>query len=272
MPPTSEQLLKQAIRLARGQFDMRCARAAADLLVDRHDDHGPLAYGLLTGMVASYARPFTQSNEFGRLDGKWSRFGGMPHLKRHHDELLKMRRTLLAHNDLTEHRATIVWTRGAFFKDRPTSVEARSPINAPGISETRELFRFQEERFGKALDKLIEQLQTLLGWPDASEIDLGLELERLTAEQSHEDFYAKDRRKPELKPDLPGDSPATVTIELDPAALPAAGVKTFISGATRVEKDGKAWIGFVTDEQVDKDAIRLTVQAVEADADAPNPS
>ena len=133
MPATPEQMLKQAIRLSRAQFDMRCARAVADVLSSRHDDHGPLAYGLLTGMVASYARPFTESRAYGRLSGKWSSFPDRPDLKVHHDRLLEKRRTLLAHNDLTEHRASVIWTRGALLDDRAAIVEARSPVNAPGI-------------------------------------------------------------------------------------------------------------------------------------------
>jgi hypothetical protein len=43
MPATPEQLLKQAILLQRGEFDMRSAGAIAELLEDRHDDHGALA-------------------------------------------------------------------------------------------------------------------------------------------------------------------------------------------------------------------------------------
>jgi hypothetical protein len=101
VPPTAEQLLKQAILLQRGQFDMRCASATARLLADRHDDHGALAYGLLTGMVASYCRPFTTSHAYGRLGRKWERFPGEPQFKAHHDQLLDKRRTLLAHNDRT---------------------------------------------------------------------------------------------------------------------------------------------------------------------------
>jgi len=39
MPATPEQLLKQAIRLARAEFDMRCADSVAQFLADHHDDH-----------------------------------------------------------------------------------------------------------------------------------------------------------------------------------------------------------------------------------------
>jgi hypothetical protein len=200
MPPTPQQLLKQAILLQRGEFDMRCATAMAELLAERHDDHGALAYGLLTGMVAAYCRPFTKSHAYGRLGNKWERFPGMPHLKTHHDRLLNKRHTLLAHNDRTEHRAAIIWTRGAWHDDKAAVVEARSPVNAAGIAEVRELFAYQERRFGHGVHELADELQAMLDWPDAREVDLGLELERLEAGQSVAEFYATPRRAAELPP------------------------------------------------------------------------
>jgi hypothetical protein len=151
-------------------------------------------------MVASYCRPFTTSHAYGRLGGKWERFPGKPHLKAHHDRLLEQRHTLLAHNDRTEHRAAIVWTRGGWHEDRAASLEARSPVNAPGIVEVRELFAYQEERFQTGVEELADELQTILRWPDARELDLGLELERLEAGQTVEEFYATQRRAPELPP------------------------------------------------------------------------
>jgi hypothetical protein len=59
--------------------------------------------------------------------------------------------------------------------------------------------------------------------------------------------------------------PTTIRIDLDLGALPEEGVESFIGGATRVEKDGKQWAGFVTAAELDDDAIHLTVEAVEAD-------
>jgi hypothetical protein len=80
MTPTAEHLLKQAIRLARGQFDMRCADAVAARLAEMHDHHGPLAYGLLIGMVVSYTRPFTRSDPSARstLSGRAFRTARLP--------------------------------------------------------------------------------------------------------------------------------------------------------------------------------------------------
>jgi hypothetical protein len=63
--------------------------------------------------------------------------------------------------------------------------------------------------------------------------------------------------------------PTEIRIDLDLGALPAEGVESFIGGATRVEKDGKKWAGFVTAAELDGDAIHLTVQAVEAGAWSP---
>ena len=64
-------------------FDMRSARALAEWLIDeRH--HGrvdPSTYGLLTGLVVTYARPFTESRVLGRIGSKWSSFPDRPDLK-----------------------------------------------------------------------------------------------------------------------------------------------------------------------------------------------
>jgi hypothetical protein len=157
-----------------------------------------LAYGLLTGMVASYGRPFQTSDAYGQLGGKWERFHGRPDLRAHHVKLLEMRDTLLANNDLTEHRAAVIWTRGAWHPDKAQPFE--SPINAQGIVEVRKLFAYQEERFLAGLQELANELQAILGWPDGREADLGLELERLGTDQTIEEFYATPRRRPEVSP------------------------------------------------------------------------
>ena len=39
-------------------------------------------------------------------------------------------------------------------------------------------------RFGRGVQELVEQLQVELGWPDAREVDLEYELERLGAERA----------------------------------------------------------------------------------------
>jgi hypothetical protein len=154
-------------RIAHSVSSRRNAHSGLDPPRDRHDDHRPFAYALLTGMVVSYARPFMRSNAYGAREKKWQTFPGDPKLNAKHDDLRQIRDKLLAHNDLPPHRATIIWTRDAFFEDRSAIVEARSPISAPCIEEVLSLFKHQENRFEEHLQRLLDQLQETLGLPGA---------------------------------------------------------------------------------------------------------
>jgi hypothetical protein len=70
-----------------------------------------------------------------------------------------------------------------------TSAEAseRRVGTLAGILEVRQLFAYQEERFGQHLQKLVEKLQDVLSWPDGREIELERELERLGADRAPQD-------------------------------------------------------------------------------------
>ena len=179
-PPRSDRLLLQLIRLARAQFDMRSAEALSHELEKTHDHISPWAYGLYTGLAVSYARSFEagKENPYGPLDPKWGKFPNRPDLRKRHLMLLNHRNKLLAHNDLTPHRVVFAWPD--FNEGRPAVVEARSPINADGVRDSRELFKFQELRFAEHVQLLAERLQTTLGW-GKGEIDLDAELARLRA-------------------------------------------------------------------------------------------
>jgi hypothetical protein len=172
--PKPEHLARQLVRLVHARFDMRSAMALAQVLDERH--HGSideLTYGLLTGLVVTYARPFTQSKGgYGRLDSKWSEFPDQPDLQTIHDRLVELRKTLLAHTDDTPHRRVAVFTRGAMLDDRPVVTEGRSAINAPGIAEVRKLLAFQEERFNVAIEDFAMQLQDLDFWPSEAMLEL----------------------------------------------------------------------------------------------------
>jgi len=158
---------------------MRCARDLSFELELAHDHISPRAYGLYTGLATCYGRPF-QDGEYGPLEGKWGDFPGRPELRKHHIRLLDHRNKLLAHNDLTPHRAMFVWPE---FKDGKAAViEARSPINATGVTEARELFDFQHERFSEHAQGLADRLQKLLGWRARAEVELHAELQRLRSE------------------------------------------------------------------------------------------
>jgi hypothetical protein len=99
---------------------------------------------------------------------------------------MEYRKKLLAHNDVSQHRATVIWSAGAFHHDRPAVVEARSPIDAKGIREVLELFDYQASRFREGVEPVLEQLQSQLRWPRAREIELEHELERLGTENRNQ--------------------------------------------------------------------------------------
>ena len=66
-----------------------------------------------------------------------------------------------------------------FLDDRPVITEGRSPIDASGVLVARDLFKFQEDRFGKAVQELATQLQDRLDWEAGAEINIDDELVRL---------------------------------------------------------------------------------------------
>jgi hypothetical protein len=107
--PTAEHLKRQIVRLVLARVDMRCAAELADLLLEGPaDDFSYRAWGILTGMVVSYAHPFTGSDAYGRLEEKWSKFSDRPDLERHRARLIEHRNTLLARSDLSRHREVVV--------------------------------------------------------------------------------------------------------------------------------------------------------------------
>lgn len=179
MEPTPDRLVLQLIRLSRAQFDMRCATDLTWDLESLHDNISPRAYGLFAGIAVSYGRPFKagQGSPYGPLEGKWSTFVDRPDLAVTHDRLLEARDTLLAHNDVSPHRVTVVWPD--FVDGKPAITEARSAIDAAGVVIARELFQFQHARFGERVQELGAQLQTVLGWKTGDEINLDDELKRL---------------------------------------------------------------------------------------------
>jgi hypothetical protein len=157
--PTVDQTKAQLAQLVRARFDIKCADAMAIELEALHDDISPRAWGLLAGMAVSYGRPFTRSTLFGTIPRRWRTFPGRPDLAEIHKRLLEKRHQLLAHNDETEHRATVIFGRDVFGV-RPSVTEARSPVDVEGVGNVRALFAFQLDRLelggGQLLDRLVK--------------------------------------------------------------------------------------------------------------------
>lgn len=141
----------------RARFDISCADTLATELESLHDDISPRAWGLLTGMTVSYARPFTASRHFGTIPKRWRTFPDRPELADLHERLIQTRHSLLAHNDSTIHRATVVFGSGVF-GEIPSVTEGRSPVEIGGIANVRGLFAFQLERIGPGCRELLDRL------------------------------------------------------------------------------------------------------------------
>jgi hypothetical protein len=179
--PSPEHLKRQVIRLVHARVDILCAAALAEeLLQVSEQDISYRAWGLLTGMVVSYARPFTTSYAYGALEEKWSKFDQRPDLEKHHARLLDHRKTLLAHNDLSPHRAVVVFPTGFVLESgevvrRAVPTEGRSPIALEGIREVSELFAIQEERMMERCLDLVRRLEEVEGWDPQEMVELNLD-------------------------------------------------------------------------------------------------
>jgi hypothetical protein len=81
-------------------------------------------------------------------------------LTKRHLNLLELRMKLLARNDRTVHRSTVIL--GAHVNGPiPSVAEGRSPIERDGVEHSRELFTFQIERIGARCLLLLNQLDAI---------------------------------------------------------------------------------------------------------------
>ena len=107
-PPSRAQKKKNLYKLLVARSDIDAAHTACELFLktvtDLSDD---LYYPLFTAIVVCYARPFTNNKPFGSLPEKWGRFID-PNQQKLHDSLIKTRRELVAHSDLSVRKAMIV--------------------------------------------------------------------------------------------------------------------------------------------------------------------
>lgn len=165
-------------RLTLAVTDMRAASAMVDLLKERRgrDRLGGTARenGLMTGLVVSYARPFSRSNRIGRIDERFERFEA-PEREAHHKQLLGLRNKLYAHTDVTILRDVIVFPPGAWGPG-VSAIEATVPWAVEAFEKFGSLIELQEGRLAKRIVELVEELyggrewrpgeQIHLKWPD----------------------------------------------------------------------------------------------------------
>jgi hypothetical protein len=148
---TREQLERERKRLVLAASDMRQAAAAASHLgnVRMNDD---VERVLWTGLVVTYARPYQPSNELGAVRGKLARPEDEG-LRPLHENLLKRRGPLFAHNTESEHRGI----EDPFGSGRYT--ESYAPTNPEALPGIERLANEQEKRFRKRLEAVEEELR-----------------------------------------------------------------------------------------------------------------
>ncbi len=117
--PTRGELKLEFRRIAIASSDIHDAHLAAmhlievtknpppDIPKDKYTElRHPLYLPLLTALVVTYAKPFTDSDTLGRLKKKWEQFDD-PALKETHEILLTARNEIFAHSDALKRNIVI---------------------------------------------------------------------------------------------------------------------------------------------------------------------
>lgn len=163
--PDPDKLLYEIRRYRFAQSDMRQAGAAALLLNEPSVRlNGDVERVLETGLVVTYARPFTAGG-VGTLGGKHAR----PEAEEHrllHMEMLARRNDLYAHSDITERREVVdafagfgTGTLGGKY------FEAHHPVDRGQLPSVIALCGAQEGRYASKADALEAALRTLRRQP-----------------------------------------------------------------------------------------------------------
>ena len=155
------------------RFDIQAAHDLCDLLrarggIDGHD-WGTVAWGLWTGVVCSYTRPFKRA-KLQLKDERWRTFEEAS-LQRRHDRLIHLRDTLFAHNDKTTDRSVVVHPPGAWGPEGSAS-ESQSAFATSDIEEFDELFRYQLNRIRPEIPDLVAALCAGHLYPPGTIIEL----------------------------------------------------------------------------------------------------
>ena len=113
---------------------------------------------LVTGMVVTYARSFTQArgSNIGAITGTFAP-PESPALQPFHQELLDRRNDLFAHNDKTQWRSDV--DVGYLGVER-RHVESFTPVDLYAYPPIKRLAEEQRERFTERLGAVEEQLQS----------------------------------------------------------------------------------------------------------------
>jgi hypothetical protein len=156
-------------RLTMARFDIEAARDLCSLLTERGSvdgrDWGTVAWGLWTGVVCSYARPFKRAT-LQLKDAAWSTFDDAEQ-QALHDRLIILRDTLFAHNDRTPARDVVLLPPGAW-SERGSASEQQSVFHTADIASVVKLCETQLERIEPRIEELVSVISAGLTFEEGA--------------------------------------------------------------------------------------------------------
>jgi hypothetical protein len=155
---TRAQLTLELLSLGYAVSDFQLAERLVSVLAVRgtvtlperiQKDEDDIWWGMWTGAVVSYARPFTTSRF--RIGGRWERFVGESDFGRLHRELRDLRNKVFGHTDEVGFRE-ITW-------DGAELLQSRATFNRNQAIAVKRLCGFQMKRVGDRIEELVVILQ-----------------------------------------------------------------------------------------------------------------
>jgi hypothetical protein len=146
-------------RLVLAESDMKQVEIAAMHLEQQgRNMNGEAERVLWTGLVVTYARPFSRGNRVGRID-EGLEVSSDPTLRDLHAELCARRNDLFAHNDLTDQRGAVdVYAELGIGAGHFT--ETYAPPDPALLPAIQQLAAKQRSRFRERLDEIQRDLRT----------------------------------------------------------------------------------------------------------------
>jgi hypothetical protein len=153
-----EQLARERKRLVLAESDMKqAARGAAHILHHGAAMNSNAERALMTGVIVTYARPFSKTNKIGPVEGKIAQLES-PALRPLHDELVDRRSDLFAHNDETPWREAMD-IAAHLGTGEGENVESFAPVDCSVFRSIEQMAVEHERRFHERLDAIQVELR-----------------------------------------------------------------------------------------------------------------
>jgi hypothetical protein len=175
-PPTRAQQKKDLHKLLIARSDIHAAHSACNLFLKTVKSLSDELYNpLFTAIVVCYARPFTDNKPYGALPKKWSQFEDPKH-RELHDDLIKARRELVAHSDVSARKAKITppgvvvgMLDGKEFRSAKIGVETTYYLfTIPRILDIPPLTAYLGQQLGDEIERVLDELYDGMELPNAT--------------------------------------------------------------------------------------------------------